>query len=80
MYLVYILRSTRQRRFYIGHTSDINKRLQTHNNGEVRSTKAYRPWAIVYTEPHENKQDAYGRELKVKSYKGGEAFKRLIQE
>lgn len=48
-------------------------------NRKVRSTKAYSPWDIVYVEEFASKLGAYKRELKIKSYKGGEAFKKLIK-
>ncbi|PIS41021.1 MAG: endonuclease [Candidatus Kerfeldbacteria bacterium CG08_land_8_20_14_0_20_43_14] len=62
----------------IGHTSDLNKRILQYNKGLVKSTKAYFPWKIVYTENLPGKNLAYKRELQIKSYKHGEAFKKLI--
>lgn len=78
MYQVYILESGIQTRYYIGHSHNLAERLMNHNSGKVRSTKAYRPWKIVYSELCESKQEAYKREFQIKSYKGGEAFKKLI--
>ena len=57
---------------------NLGKRLDYHNKGKVKSTKAYRPWKIIYVEEFENKREAYGREMQIKSYKGGNAFKKLI--
>ncbi len=74
----YILRSESYQRFYIGSSEDVEKRLIEHNKGRVRSTKAYRPWKIVYRESCSDRQTAYRRELQIKSYKSGEAFKRLV--
>ncbi|MFA6587865.1 MAG: GIY-YIG nuclease family protein [Patescibacteria group bacterium] len=79
MFCVYILRSVNFKRYYIGHTSDLNKRVYRHNKGLVKSTKAYTPWKIVYTENLINKSLAYKREIQIKSFKHGEAFKKLIQ-
>ena len=78
MYKVYILKSEKFDRYYIGHTSNLDFRLNRHNNGDVRSTKSYCPWQVIYTEDLENKSLACLRELKIKSYKGGNAFKKLI--
>ena len=79
MYKVYILKSLQNlKKYYIGHTHDLKNRLERHNKGLVRSTKAYGPWDIIYTENFDTKNDAYKRELQIKSYKGGEALKRLI--
>ncbi|MFZ1654810.1 MAG: GIY-YIG nuclease family protein [Candidatus Moraniibacteriota bacterium] len=80
MLIVCILRSTIQQRFYIGHTKDLSKRIQTHNVGSVRSTKAYRPWSTIHTETYSSKQEAHAREMQIKSYKGGEAFKKLMNK
>ena len=41
--------------------------------------KKYLPWKIVYTETFKTKSEAYKRELQIKSYKGGNAFKKLIK-
>ncbi|MFC2084465.1 GIY-YIG nuclease family protein [Bacteroidota bacterium] len=79
MFFVYILKSLKSGRFYIGHTKDLARRLGEHNSGIVRSTKAYKPWRIVYTEEFVNREDAFKREVEIKTYKSGEAFKNLIK-
>ncbi len=79
MFVVYVLRSQVNNRHYIGHTRDIQARLKKHNDGRVRSTKSGVPWQVVYTENFQTKNDAYRRELEIKSYKGGEAFKKLLK-
>ena len=80
MFFVYILYSDNFDRFYIGHTKEIAQRLKDHNRGKVRSTKAYLPWRVVYTERYVTKSDAFRREMEIKSYKSGEAFKKLLQK
>ena len=65
MFYLYILKN-QQGRHYIGITATIKKRLATHNNGGVRSTKSYRPWLLVYHESFESKKDARLRELFLK--------------
>ncbi len=79
MFTVYILQSERNQKYYIGHTADINQRLKSHNLGHTKSTKAFRPWKIIYTESVPSRQLAYKREQQIKKYKGGRAFKELIQ-
>lgn len=79
MYTVYILESVKRQKHYIGHTSDLERRFRDHNLGRSRYTKAYVPWKIVYTEVFSTKNEAYAREMQIKSYKGGRAFKTLIQ-
>ncbi len=50
-----------------------------HNLGKVKSTKFYKPWKVIYTETFNTKPEAYKREQQIKSYKSGEAFKKLIE-
>ena len=78
MYKVYILFSEKIKKYYIGHSENLEKRLARHNKGLVKSTKSGKPWIIVYTEDYPTKREAYKRELQIKSYKKGEAFKKLI--
>ena len=70
MYTVYILKSLSDGEHYVGFSSDIDKRLKQHNNGEVRSTKARRPFVLVYTEIFSTRIEARRREKYLKSYKG----------
>lgn len=78
MFQVYILKSELHNRYYVGHTHDFKNRLERHNKGYVKSTKAYKPWKLVYVEDFKDKSDAYRREMKIKSYKHGEAFLTLL--
>lgn len=79
MYKTYILKSEKIDRYYIGHASDLEARLKRHNSRKVKSTKAYAPWRIVYFEKFSTKNEAYRREKQIKSYKKGEAFKKLME-
>jgi putative endonuclease len=78
MHKVYILKSLKNNRYYIGHTNNINNRLKRHNSGQVKSTKPYLPWKIIYTENYQTKSEAYRREMEIKSYKSGIKFKKLL--
>ncbi|MFH1192845.1 MAG: GIY-YIG nuclease family protein [Candidatus Jorgensenbacteria bacterium] len=77
-HIFYILQSLKSNRYYLGSTEDIEKRLAKHNKGEVKSTKAYRPWKVVYVESFATRQEARRRELQIKSWKKREAIERLI--
>ena len=78
MYYVYILKSLKFERYYIGHTNNLNKRLNEHNSGKTRSSKGYKPWAIAHTEKFETKSEAFRREKEIKSYKSGIKFRKLV--
>ena len=77
-YYVYILRSLKDGKYYIGSTADVDARLKFHNEGRQRSTKHRTPFELIHTEQYSSKSEALAREKKIKSYKGGEAFKQLI--
>lgn len=68
-YFVYILEN-KDKRHYIGCTSNIKKRLEAHNAGVTRSTKPYRPWKLIYLEKFDSKQGAYKKEWYLKHPKG----------
>lgn len=78
MWIVYILQSEKFGRYYIGHTANLEKRILDHNSGKTRSTKGYAPYSLVYKEEFSTKSEAYKREMQIKRYKGGVAFKKLV--
>lgn len=78
MYVVYILKSKKTDKFYIGQTNNLEARLKRHNNGNNKSTKAGIPWSVVYHESCPTRSEAFRREQQIKSYKGGVAFKKLV--
>ncbi len=78
-FLVYILRSTVDGSFYIGYSSDINRRLFEHNSGKTRYTKNKRPWELVYSEKFISKKDALKRERFLKSQKNRSFYEKLIK-
>jgi putative endonuclease len=75
---VYILKSEKTGKYYIGCSNDYKRRLGEHNNGENFSTRLGCPWAVVHLEGFENQSEAFNREKKIKSYKGGNGFKKLL--
>ncbi|MCL5020232.1 MAG: GIY-YIG nuclease family protein [Bacteroidetes bacterium] len=77
-FFVYVLRSLTRERYYVGQTDDLSDRLRRHNGGRVKSTKAYRPWSIVYFEKYETRAEAVRRERELKGFKGTAKFLKLI--
>lgn len=76
--IVYILKSDKDNRHYVGVTTNVVDRIKRHNEGRNLSTKPNRPWRIVYTEEFEYISEALKRGRQIKSYKGGNTFKKLI--
>jgi len=50
MYIVYVIKSEKDSRLYVGFTENIERRLKEHNSGKTKSTKGYVPWNLVHTE------------------------------
>ena len=69
-YFVYVLRSEATISSYVGHTSNLQKRLVEHNNGKSLSTRGKRPWRLVYAEEYATRSEAASRERYFKSVKG----------
>lgn len=63
---VYALKSLKNEDLYIGYSADLRTRFKAHNDGRVKSTKANRPWAVVYYEAYVDKQCATKREYQLK--------------
>ena len=75
---VYILENTAGRR-YVGSTGrSIGIRLNEHNEGKGRWTRAHRPWRLVYSEKHPAKPDALTRERFLKTGVGRRIIDDLI--
>jgi len=79
-YSVYILFSLRDKKLYVGCTSDIEQRLERHNNGHVRATKFRRPLVLIHKESFVNKGKAFQRERFVKSLWGSREKKNILKK
>ncbi len=75
MFFVYLLRSQRTGRLYVGFTSDVAHRLGQHNQDVTKSTKGQGPWELVYQERFETRAEAMRRERFFKSGQGREALR-----
>ena len=78
-YYVYILRSQKDGRLYIGYTGDLKARLEKHNSGGNKSTSNRRPLNLIHHEAFSSEQDARTRERFLKTGHGREEIKILLQ-
>ena len=78
MFTVYILQNDLTNKYYIGFTNNFERRESEHNRGQTKSTKRKGKWRLVYKEEFKTRIEAIKREKQIKSYKGGNGFKRLI--
>ena len=74
MYYVYVLKSRKWNKHYIGVTGDLKSRLKQHNNKDTSSTKNGIPWVVVYYEAYLDEKDASDREDQLKKYKSAYGF------
>ena len=70
MYYVYVLKSAKDNKLYIGYTSDLRKRLREHNSGLSKSTSFRIPFILVYYEAYLAQDDAKHREYMLKRFSG----------
>ena len=78
MYFVYILQSLKTFKYDIGSTNNVERRIQEHSSNKTASLKNKGPFKLVYTEEYPTLLEARQRELQIKAYKGGNAFKKLV--
>ena len=76
---VYVLRSLRDKHFYVGLMQNLSARLQAHNNGLVNSTKERIPLELVYWEGCRDESDAAQREKYLKTAWGKRYIKSRIR-
>ena len=75
MYYVYILKSRKDNKLYLGYSSDLRKRIKEHSRGRVYSTKNRLPIKLIYYEAYRSIDDARIREKQLKYF--GKTYKHL---
>lgn len=71
MAYVYVLKSERNSKRYVGSTrKNPRKRLAEHNSGCSQWTKSNKPFKLIYVEPYTEYHAARKRELFLKSGQG----------
>jgi putative endonuclease len=75
----YVLKSLSTRRFYIGHTGKLTKRIFEHNNNRTLSIKNRGPWEFFYSEVFNTRSEAARREREIKSMKSRAYFESLAR-
>ena len=81
MFYVYILSSIKSGKSYVGFTEkEVRERLEEHNQGSNKFTKAEKPFKLIYYESYYCKQDAIHREKFLKSGVGNKLVKIILKE
>jgi putative endonuclease len=80
MFYTYVLISSKDGGIYIGHTSDLKRRLYEHNSGISKSTKHRFPFDLIYSEEFNTRSEAMKKEKFLKSGKGRDFIKKILSE
>jgi len=80
MYYTYIIKSEKDGTYYTGQCKSLSERLFKHNKGYSSSTKAKKPWELVYFEEFETRNQAARRELEIKRNKSRKYIEELISK
>ncbi|MCL5090624.1 MAG: GIY-YIG nuclease family protein, partial [Patescibacteria group bacterium] len=65
---VYILKSEKNGRFYIGSTNNLLRRINEHFEGKAKYTRNNRPLKLVFSQEYENLKTARSIEKKLKKF------------
>ena len=79
MYYIYVLKSLKDSKTYVGYTNNVEERLKKHNSGQVKSTKHRQPLELLFSEKFETSQEARRRELYWKNGGGRRKLKELFK-
>lgn len=81
MYYIYVLKSLKYNKSYVGYTNNLHRRLSEHNLGKSTFTNKYKPWKIIYTEEYILLEEAKSREKYLKSSSGRRiVLKKLFEQ
>jgi len=79
MYWIYILENLNDKTWYIGYTSNLERRVKEHQDGSgARTTRIKKDWRLIYCEGYLDKSDAMGREEFLKSGSGRKFIKKQL--
>ncbi len=78
MFYVYVLKSLKDNKLYIGQTNNIESRFIRHQKGYVKSTKNRRPLTLLFFDTFDSRAEAMKHEIFLKSGAGHNYIKTKI--
>ncbi len=75
---LYILKSKKDGNLYVGTCDNLEKRIENHNNGRVKSTKTRRPLELMYSKTFGSLSEARKKEWELKYTPWGGKLKKLL--
>jgi len=80
MCFVYILKSLRNNRFYIGSTNNLERRLKEHSSGKSKYTSEILPIKLVFKQKFRSLQIARKVESWLKKQKSASLIQKIVRE
>ncbi len=80
MYHVYAIKSISRNYIYVGITDNPERRINYHNQGYNKTTRAYAPFSIILIEDFDTRPAARRREIELKTGFGKAFLKKLVLE
>jgi putative endonuclease len=77
---VYILKSLKNDKYYIGSTTDIRKRLRQHESGNVKATRNIQPIKLEFFQEYDSFGLARKIEYRLKSFKRKDFIEKILQD
>lgn len=77
---LYIIKSAKSGRYYIGSTSDIERRLSEHNRGQTKSTVNHTPWNLLFCKLFTDISVAHKLERRLKKMKSRKIIEQIIAD
>ena len=79
-FYVYVIKSIKSGKTYVGQTQDLEKRLWAHNEGLSPYTRGRGPWELVYFEEFDTRSEAMKREKYFKTGQGRTFIKDILEK
>jgi len=80
MFCIYILKSLKDNKTYVGYTNNLERRLVEHNSGKNIATRNRRPFKLLFSEKFETSKEARRRELYWKNGGGRRKLKEFFEK
>lgn len=79
MFYFYILQSLKNKKLYLGQTTNLKERLKSHNNGENKATKPNIPYELIFYCAFKNQKDSINCEQYFKTTSGWKQLHRMLE-
>lgn len=79
MPFVYVLKSMKNGRYYVGSTNDLTRRMAEHKRGKTKYTRNSGPYKLIYKRSFRTLKEARQKEYQIKKMKNREYIEKFIE-